>query len=85
MGPKVSLFSLISIVLRLLPEAISSYWTLLTISSEFRKLKKISSKFDFVYPGLPSLKKCIVTIHDLNKTSEIIKMRLFGENQGQLN
>lgn len=85
MGPKVSLFSLVWFVLHLLPEAISSYWTLLTISCEFRKLKKISSKFDFVYPGLPSLKKCIVTIHDLNKTSEIIKMRLLWQNSGHLN
>lgn len=73
MGPRVSLFSLVWIVLHLLPEAISSFWTLLTIS------------FDFVYPGLPSLKKCIVTIHDLNKTSEIIKTRLLWENSCHLN
>lgn len=40
MGHKVSLFSLVSIDLCLLPEAISSFWALLPISYEFRKLKK---------------------------------------------
>lgn len=65
MGHKVSLFSLVSIDFHLLPEAISSFWTLLTISYEFRKLKKIYSKFDFGNTAPPSLKKCIVAIHDL--------------------
>jgi len=48
-------------------------------------MRKISSKFDFVCPGLPILKKSVVTIYDLNKMSEIIKMRLLWENTGHPN
>lgn len=64
MGHKVSLFSLVSIDLHLLPEAISSSCTPLTISYECRKLKK-KIKFDFGNTIQPSLKKCAVAIPDL--------------------
>lgn len=39
MGSNVSLSALASMVLQLLPEAISSYWKRIIIPCEFRKLK----------------------------------------------
>lgn len=47
--------------------------------------KKKKKKSSIVYSGLPSLKKYVVTIHDLNKALEIIRIRLLWENSGCLN
>lgn len=75
MGNKVSLFSLVSIDLYLLPEAIGSFWTLLTFSYEFRKLKKKkrTQSLTLIIPAPPSLKKCIVAIHDLIRNYDFRK------------